>query len=499
MPAPTTRRLAPLAALITLALASGQAAAATFTWSGGTGYWDELNWTSTDIPSDNDAEVFVDGGKDGTASLVQVRISRSYGGVNSTGASSLLIDSGDAVEVLSGMRLNMHDAITVNGTLRNFGSFYMMSDVTSTAGSGVIENFGNSFTGKNIVLGPALTLHNEGHTRFNSLQIKGNYFAQGTAGARLTVDDALQQDGRLVVSSGTELTLFVGTIASGGNAIEVEGGGRLKLSSGEVIHGQRFAAIGGNAGFSGSGVSGAEFENDWHLESTAVMWNDVLVRQTLSLNGKTLQFNSDFVLDGGGRYLLDGGRLSQRYAHPYALTLAEGTTLEGAGGILARTFTNKGHVIAGDAANRLDIQQNVFNEGLLDVNTASGGWGLFIGNTTDGSFVQTAAGQLVFHFGDTAPGEKGIMRVYDAALAGSAELVFDAPPEIGVWYTGMWAVDEITGEFDRVIAPSGWSVETFYDDDAVRFRVTAVPEPDTLALFAAGLGLIAAATRRRLA
>jgi hypothetical protein len=48
-----------------------------------------------------------------------------------------------------------------------------------------------------------------------------------------------------------------------------------------------------------------------------------------------------------------------------------------------------------------------------------------------------------------------------------------------------------------VIAPDGWTVETLYDDDAVRFRVTAVPEPDTLALFAAGLGLIGAAARRR--
>jgi hypothetical protein len=56
---------------------------------------------------------------------------------------------------------------------------------------------------------------------------------------------------------------------------------------------------------------------------------------------------------------------------------------------------------------------------------------------------QTAAGRLVFHFDDTVPSDQGIMRVYDATLDGTAELVFDAPPEIGVWYTGMWAVDEI--------------------------------------------------------
>lgn len=498
MPAPSARRLAPLAALIALALASGHAAAETFTWSGGTGYWDELNWTSTDIPSASDAVVFVDGGKDGIDSLVQVRISRRFGSVNATSASSLLIDSGDTVEILSGMALNIHDAFGVNGTLRNSGSFRMRAGVSAITGSGVIENRSNSFVGEQITLSAGITLFNEGSTRFQALNILGDYRAQGAEGTSLSVYGTLQQNGRLRVASGTELSLSVGSIASGGNAIEVEGGGRLTLSSDDVIQGQRFAASGGTAIFSGSTLSGAEFENDWRLASTAIMRDGVFVRQTLSLNGQKLQFDTDFVLDGGGRYLLDGGLLSQRHAQPYALTLATGTTLEGAGGILARTFTNKGHVVAGDPQDRLDINSNVLNEGLLAVNTASGGWGLFIGNTTGGSFAQTAAGRLVFQFDETVPGDKGIMRVYDATLDGAAELVFDTPPEIGVWYTGMWAaVGKIKGQFADVIAPTGWSVETHYDDNAVRFRVTAVPEPDTLALFAAGLGLIGAAARRR--
>lgn len=499
MSAPTCRRLIPLSALIALALVSGHAVAETFTWGGGSGYWDDSSWTSTDIPSDDDAVVFVDGGKDGVASLVQVRISRRFGGVNSTSASSLLIDSGDTVEVLAGMSLNIHDALTVNGMLRNLNSFRMRAGVSSISGSGVIENSGNTFAGEHVTLGSAMTLRNEGHTRFQSLNILGDYRAQGNEGARLSVVGSLQQNGRLHVSSGTELSLSVGSIASAGNAIEVEGGGRLTLSSDDVIQGQRFAARGGTAIFSGSTLSGAEFENDWRLASTAIMRDDVTVRQTLSLNGQKLQFDNDFVLDGGGRYLLDGGLLSQRHAQPYALTLATGTTLEGAGGMLARNFTNKGHVVAGDAEDRLDINSNVLNEGLLDVNTAIGGWGLFIGNTTGGSFAQTAAGRLVFHFGDTTPSDKGIMRVYEATLDGTAELAFDAPPESGIWYTGMWAaVGKIQGQFADVIAPTGWSVETLYDNDAVRFRVTAVPEPDTLTLFAAGIGLIGAAARRRM-
>ena len=53
MPAPSGRRLAPLAALIALALTSGHAAAETFTWSGGAGYWRDANWSSSTFPDDD--------------------------------------------------------------------------------------------------------------------------------------------------------------------------------------------------------------------------------------------------------------------------------------------------------------------------------------------------------------------------------------------------------------------------------------------------------------
>lgn len=500
MPTPSARRLTPLAALIALALASGQAAAATFTWGGGSGYWDELNWTSTEAPDDDDAVVLVDGGKEGVASLVQVRINRFD---TNQSASSLFIDSGDTVDVVSGT-LTIYDALTVNGTLRNLSSFRMRANVSAIAGSGVIENFGNTFAGENIVLGPALTLRNEGHTRFNSLQINGNYFAQGTAGARLTVDGVLKQNGRLVVSSGTELSLSVGSIASGGNAIEVEAGGRLALDTDVVVSGQRFVSTGDTASFSGRTLADAKFSGNWELTKGrgTYMLDRLSVEDSLTIysaaGSPALQFANDFVLDGGGTYRLVGGRIGQTLGDRYTLTLAAGSIIDGYGGIVAETFANRGRIIAGTGTDGLAINtETLINEGTIDVIDSDSAWGLYVGNTTRGSFVQTAAGRLVFHFDDTVPGDQGIMRVYDATLDGTAELVFDAPPEIGTWYTAMWAIDEITGKFDRVIAPTGWAVETLYDNDAVRFRVTAVPEPDTLALFAAGLGLIGAAARRR--
>ncbi|MDP3841286.1 MAG: hypothetical protein Q8Q81_01655 [Oxalobacteraceae bacterium] len=502
MPAPTARRLIPLSALIALALASGHAVAETFTWGGGSGYWDELNWTSTDVPDDDDAVVFVDGGKDGVASLVQVRIDRFD---NNQLASSLFIDSGDTVEVVAGM-LTLYDAITVSGTLRNLSSFRMRAGVSAIAGSGVIENRSNSFVGEQITLGAGITLFNEGYTRFQSLNILGDYRAQGTEGARLGVVGILQQNGRFLVSSDTELSLSVGNIASGGKAIEVESGGMLSLDSDEVISGQLFVASGGTASFSGRTLADARFSGDWEIRkgaTSATMRDRLSVEDSMAIYGvggaSELRFASDFELDGGGTYRLVGGRIVQTLGDRYTLTLAKGTTLEGYGGITSENVVNQGRLIAGTENDGLTINaESLVNDGTMDITDSDSGWGLYVGNTTRGSFTQTAAGRLVFHFDDTVPSGQGTMRVYDATLDGTAELVFDASPEVGVWYTGMWAVDEINGEFDRVIAPSGWTVETLYDEDAVRFRVTAVPEPDVLPLLAAGLGLVAAAARRRM-
>ena len=221
-----------------------------------------------------------------------------------------------------------------------------------------------------------------------------------------------------------------------------------------------------------------------------------ICRRVAGLNEADLESLTALVLDGGGKYQPAGGVMSLR---SQKITLADGTSVEGYGGIRAGSFVNQGRVIARTGTEGLAINSgSVVNESTIEVRDSDSEWGLYVGNTTRGSFAQTASGRLVFHFDDTVPGDLGIMRVYDATLDGTAELVFDAPPEIGVWYTGMWAVDEISGEFDRVIVPSGWTVETLYDDDAVRFRVTAVPEPDVLPLLAAGLGLVAAVARRRM-
>ncbi|WP_019916247.1 PEP-CTERM sorting domain-containing protein [Methyloversatilis discipulorum] len=503
MPAPTCSRLIPLSALIALTLVSSHAVAETFTWGGGNGYWDELNWTSTGAPDDDAAVVFVDGGKDGVASLVQVRIDRFD---NNQSASSLFIDSGDTVEVVAGT-LTLYDALTVSGTLRNLSSFRMRAGVSAIAGSGAIENRSNSFVGEQITLGAGVTLFNEGFTRFQALNIRGDYRAQGAEGPSLTVSGILQQNGRLLVASGTDFSLNVGNIASGSKAIEVESSGVLRLDSDEIISGQHFVASGGTASFSGRTLADARFSGDWEIRkgsTSATMRDRLSVEDSMTIYGvggaSELRFASDFELDGGGTYRLVGGRIVQTLGDRYTLTLANGTTLEGYGGITSENVVNQGRLIAGTGSDGLTINaESVVNEGIMDITDSDGAWGLYVGSTTRGSFVQTAAGRLVFHFDDTVPSDQGIMRVYDATLDGTAELMFDAPPEIGVWYTGMWAaVGKINGQFADVVAPSGWSIETRYEDRAVSFRVTAVPEPETLALFAAGLGLIGAVARRRM-
>lgn len=494
MPASTARRLIPLSALIALCLASGQAAAATYTWGGGSGSWRDANWSSAPFPDDDADVALIDGGKDGISSYVTIAPKNAD---NALGVGSLVIDAGDTAETVGSVFLNVWNDMAINGRYINNGGTTLRPSATVLSGTGTITNNTSSFRGYTILLDTGLTLENFDTTRFDNLDLRGTYRASGSAGSTLSVFGQLQQSGRLIVSSGSKLWLDVGSIANGANSIEVEDGGSLRLSSDNIIFGQRFVSSSGLATLKGGTLSEAILDGNWKVERLSVLTvrDRISVTDTLTLSEAELESLTALVLDGGGTYQPAGGVIS---AGSQKITLADATSVEGYGGIRAGSFVNQGRVIAGTGTEGLTINTgSVVNESTIEVRDSDSEWGLYVGSTTRGSFVQTAAGRLVFHFDDTVPSDQGIMRVYDATLDGTVELMFDAPPEIGVWYAGVWAVDTISGEFDRVIAPNGWSVETLYDDDAVRFRVTAMPEPDTLALFAAGLGLIGAAARRR--
>jgi hypothetical protein len=81
------------------------------------------------------------------------------------------------------------------------------------------------------------------------------------------------------------------------------------------------------------------------------------------------------------------------------------------------------------------------------------------------------------------------------------EIDFDVPPEgydiIGIAHTGVVHAEFFsTVQVEQLIVPAG-ATAVGANGNALPFAVVAVPEPQTYALFALGLGIVAAATRRR--
>ncbi|NMC74278.1 MAG: hypothetical protein GYA56_07980, partial [Geobacteraceae bacterium] len=112
------------------------------TWNGGTGFWNvNTNWSPNTVPNGTAYNVFIDGGKTGVTSYVNLTTGASIG--------NLTLDTGDTLDI------NNNGGLTIAGpTVANNGTLKLSSTGGATdlrisgsvtfAGSGTLTLGGNS-------------------------------------------------------------------------------------------------------------------------------------------------------------------------------------------------------------------------------------------------------------------------------------------------------------------------------------------------------------------
>ncbi len=427
------------------------------TWNGGTGSWsDGTFWSTGSIPNDASADVSIDGGKTGTASVVNLAGSYTVGRLTLDAGDTLNV-GGDQTFTVSAGGFNGSGTLTNNGIINVSspgGGHYTnlrFAGPGTLAGTGTVNLSGsqtifaaNTYNDR-ITIGAGQTVAGQGNVGNAGTNFTNNGTVTANVnGALLTLNPT---------SNGTGDFTNVGA-----GAARAENGGVLELAGGATFNGGTFSALAGSAvqvdnnatvnnatlATSGTGqvaigrVAATLSNVTVAAASTVNVSNgsDVTLTGTLTNNGTVnvsspgdghyafLRVNGPTTLAGTGTVNLSGFQtvISSSNAGD-RLTIGSSATIAGVGNVGEgrTTFTNNGRIYANTNGGTLILQPGggtadftnassgsltAYNGGTLAFSNASGG--TLTNNGTieadSGSTVTIPAGALTNLSGTTLTG-----------------------------------------------------------------------------------------------
>ena len=452
----TAAGLLPLGA----ARVSAQTAA---TWNGGTGSWSNGSlWSTGASPNSGSADVYIDGGKTTTASVVSVDGSYTVG--------RLTVDAGDTADFANNDNFFVSaGAFSGSGSIVNNGTIILDGN-----------NHGTSlhFTGAGSITGTG-TINLNG---FNSRIFADN------AGDRLTIGSGQTVAGAGNLGNGTTTFTNNGVVTANQNGVTLqlqpgggtadftnagtgtaraENGGVLELANGGTFAGNSFTALTGSLVQvdSSTTVSSATLASSGTGAVTinsATLTNATLAGNVTANNGANLTANGTLTNNGTFTFAGSGGGTSLHLGGPVTLagtgtinlnvassifannagdrlTIGSGQTVAGAGnlGNGTTTFTNNGVVTANQNGVTLQLQPgggtadftnngtlSASNGGTLAFSNASGGTLTNNGiiQVTDGSTLTVPTGALTNLSGTTLTGGDYVVSAASASSPATLSL-----------------------------------------------------------------------------
>ncbi len=453
-------------ACLTAAALPAARAQTAYTWNGGTGNWSNGSmWSLMMVPNDPSADVFIDGGKTGTASVVALDNSYTVG--------RLTVDAGDTLNTNNGTTLTVSTAagfagsgsIIDNGTINVNGGYYNTQVVFN--GPGSLSGTGTL----NLVNGSNLSVYE--NNSGDLLTIGAGFTVAGTGNFGNGQTTFVNRGTINANSSGNTLNLQPGggnaTFANlGAGLAQASSGGTLQLvgNNGGVFTGGTFRALdnsqvnlvngatvsGATLATAGSGTvnnnNAATLVNvtnngvfNANNSTTTSLTGTLTNNGTFNVNGgyynTNVQLTGPVTLGGTGTFQLNNGSNLNVYALNSGdrLTINAGATIAGTGNLGSgqTTFLNNGLVNANSSGNTLNLQPGggnaTFANGATGLAEASGGGtlqlnggsgGIFTGGTfqaLDGSALVLTNGATVSGAILTTAGTGTLTNVNNATLA----------------------------------------------------------------------------------